>query len=145
MSSPVTLHELADTLPNGFHDAEIRTVSVDYCDQRAVLQLEVWVGSMNAPPEHGREVYRLAELELRGLAYLAMEPPDHNYPYGDGSPIGVDLSQRSVPVNGPPPRHGYFAACFFVTDWNSCITVSAQDAALQWAAPAYDRGQKQEC
>ena len=57
----MTLDELARTLPNGFHDAEVSTATLDYARGEARLILDVWIGDMEAPAKE-RETYRLAEL-----------------------------------------------------------------------------------
>jgi hypothetical protein len=54
-----SLGEIAATLPNGFHDAEVRSCSLDFQERTASFELNVWVGNMEASPEE-RELYRPA-------------------------------------------------------------------------------------
>ncbi len=52
----MTLDELNNTLPNGFHDAQVYSIELDYRAGIAKLHLSLWVGSMDDPqPE--REAY----------------------------------------------------------------------------------------
>ena len=46
----MTLDELARTLPNGFHDAALHSLALDFNLRTAELLLEIWVGDPHAPP-----------------------------------------------------------------------------------------------
>ena len=80
----MTLEELENTLPNGLHDAEVVRISVDYELRILALDVDVWVGDMDEAPEK-REAYRKGLIEISGLLFLAMEPPDANYPFQNGN------------------------------------------------------------
>jgi hypothetical protein len=41
----MTLDELAVSLPNGFHDAELKTLALDYERREARLVLDLWSGT----------------------------------------------------------------------------------------------------
>ncbi len=138
----MNLADLEQQLPNGFHDAEVSRISIDFLARNATLELEIWIGDMACPPEDGREVYRAARLELLGLAYLAMEPPDPNYGYlkeRQPGPLDIDLSYVLSAEGHPLTQPGEFNARFFVYPWNSFIELSAVDARLTWTFEAYDR------
>jgi len=47
----VTLDDLENTLPNGLHDAKAQRVSLDYKERKVTMDLSVWVGDINGPPE----------------------------------------------------------------------------------------------
>jgi hypothetical protein len=85
----MTLEELADTLPNGFHDAQVSSVSIDYVEREARLNIDLWVG-VPSEDEELREAYREGELKLSGLLYWVIEPPDANYLYGKSKQLRVD-------------------------------------------------------
>jgi hypothetical protein len=129
----VNIEELEADLPNGLHDALLRTFSSDATERRAEFILDVWLGDLRSSVTAERERYRPARLELLELAYLVIDDPDPRYPAGDGSPLRVDAcaadddSQRSRQV----PRGG-FAGRFFVTEWNAFIHFAALDARLTW-------------
>ena len=129
----MTLEELADTLPNGFHDAEVQTLALDFPRRLALFEMRVWVGSMDSAAGGERERYRSARITLAGLAYCAIDPPDPRYPYPDGQPVNVDLSAEvanyPLVTNSAPDT---FASRFFVSGWNSFIHVAAASASLEW-------------
>jgi hypothetical protein len=129
----VTIDELEADLPNGLHDALLRTFSSDVPERRAEFILDVWLGDLGSSVTAERERYRAARLELLGLAYLVVDDHDPRYPVGDGSHVRIDVCaadddpQRSRQV---PP--GGFAGRFFVTEWNAFIHFSAREARLLW-------------
>lgn len=51
----MTLEDIAAELPNGFHDAFLRRLTLDYADRRATLALNVWVGDVAAMTAAERE------------------------------------------------------------------------------------------
>ena len=79
----MTLEELAASLPNGFHDAYIKGISIDYVSGTASFDLELWVGDDSAERKEEREVYRDARVTLSDLLFCVIEPPDSRYPYYD--------------------------------------------------------------
>jgi hypothetical protein len=129
----VNIEELEANLPNGLHDALLRTFSSDAPERRAEFILDVWLGDLRSSVTAERERYRPARLELLELAYLVIDDPDPRYPAGDGSPLRIDAcaadddAQRVCQV----PRGG-FAGRFFVTEWNAFIHFAALDARLTW-------------
>jgi hypothetical protein len=129
----VTIDELEADLPNGFHDALLRTFSSDLGEHRAEFILDVWLGDLHSPETSERERRRPARLELLGLAYLVLDDPDPRYPGLNRSPVQIDACaadddatlSRQVPPGG-------FAGRFFVTEWNAFIHFAAFEARLTW-------------
>jgi len=76
----MTLEELENTLPNGLHDADVHRIAIDYAERRVTFDLAVWVGKMEDPPER-REAYKSGRIEVSGLLFIVMEPPDPKYPF----------------------------------------------------------------
>jgi len=134
----MTLEELAATLPNGFHDAQVSSISLDYLKREVEFTLDVWVGDSSSQDEEVREAYRNGELKLSGLLYCAIEPPDANYPYGEAKKLWVDAGALESASFKPsvklpePLSEDAFACWFFVQDWNSFIYVAAREASLEW-------------
>jgi len=130
----VTLEELENTLPNGLHDSEVQRVSVDYEQRKLVLEVAIWVGNMADPPER-REAYKRGRIEITGLLFLVMEPPDPKYPFGhsaeltiDGCDMGKNLNRellQSLPSNA-------FFRSLWVDEWNAFIHIAARDAEIIW-------------
>src|SRR5262249_11933992 len=73
----MTFQETAASLPNGFHDAELRRFEMDYVRRQLQFDLVIWIGDMDAPGR--RELYRRARLRVDDVAFLVVEPPDVSY------------------------------------------------------------------
>ncbi len=131
----MTLDELEESLPNGLHDAEILHLVLDYVAHTARFELNVWVGDMDCPAGPERERYRRAALELTGLVFCAIEPPDFRpdyLPRSLASRAPVTTSGLSAVASPSPLPDGAFEARLFVAEWNSFIQVAATNAALVW-------------
>lgn len=128
----MTLEEIADTLPNGFHDAQINSISINYVKREVTLDLEFWVADSL---ESDSDIYRLAELKLSQFLFLIIEPPNARYDYHEEKALWVEAGSdkqshtSSTQLPGPLPE-GAFTYWFFVHDWNSFIHVAALDAAI---------------
>src|SRR5262245_32870453 len=105
----MTLREIDASLPNGFHDAEISSIRLDFLSRRAALDREIWIGDSL---RGARETYRAGRLELSGVAYFAIDPPDQRYRFAEPGAICIDLCDADA-QSGPPTRAGDFAARFF--------------------------------
>lgn len=130
----MTLVELENTLPNGLHDSEVQRVAVDYEKRKLVLDVAVWVGRMSDPPER-REAYKSGQIEISGLIFFVMEPPDAKYPFRDSVKLtidGCDMSKKLDPelLNALPG--GAFFRSLWVSEWNAFIHIAARDAAIEW-------------
>ncbi len=134
------LVEIENALPNGFHDAFLESVHVDYVSKRAQMKLRLCIGDPDASTENKREAYKEANLELLGVVYFVIEGPDLKSKYAETKGLWIDGGDAKsdsapampVPIEQLPP--GTFAYWFFVRDWNSFIQVAAQDARLQWSS-----------
>lgn len=131
----MTFEELDALYANGFDDAYIDGLHVDYQDRTAELRLNL---RPNPPDSPSRDEYQRAVLLLRGFYYFVIEAPDDDHLW---YPV------RSVQVNGYPEdasqfplfEHlkpklpaGAFCCRFFVHDWNSFIHIAAKDAHFSW-------------
>jgi len=138
----MTFEQLDALYPNGFVDAELDSLSLDYQNRTAQLQLHL---RGNPPDSPNRDDYQRAVLLLCGFYYFVIEPPDADHLW---YPV------RSVQVNGYPEDANQFplfqhlkptlpAAAFccrlYVHDWNSFIHVAARDAQFSWVEDG-DRG-----
>ena len=56
----MTFEELDNELPNGFHDAQLHSVRIDYVRGTMTLHMSFWVGDLNGPNKEntGLESYR---------------------------------------------------------------------------------------
>jgi hypothetical protein len=129
----MTLAELAKTLPNGFHDAELRALRMDFTQGCLILDLDVWVGEMADPAR--REAYRSAQVTLEKTICLVVEPPASSDLWlRSGSvriDVGFDKPARAW-CRPPEPPAGSFGAYLFVHETNSFLHVVAGGAVLEW-------------
>ena len=127
----MNIEELERTV--GFHDSCLRRFTVDYEAQTASLALDIWVGEVEAPAGADRERLRTARLDLIGLEYFVVDPPDPRYKYRDAGSVTIDLcgSDPALAISRPLALGG-FAGRFFVNEWNAFIHFAAKDARLTW-------------
>jgi len=124
----VNVEDVEQSLPDGFHDAKLCRIDVDFA--RATCTLEFRVDY-----EEGEKV---VSLTLTGLALCSVEPPFPEARY-------VPLDAQGTRVDGFPTSEEVFpslkayadllpAGCFFysfyLTSTNSFIHVAASSAAL---------------
>lgn len=137
----MTLAELERTLPNGFHDAILYGLSVDYKDQEITLDIELSFAAPDDPPE--LPGYRRAKIRISGVKIFAIDPPDSRPQYGtlsgDELPMSgfVTASDEhwssrigSQLIEAAGPDAPFYS--FFVSRWNSCIHIAATDATCTW-------------
>ena len=137
----VTLDDLVRTLPNGLHDAEIRTFAIDYGRHQLTMDLSVWVGDMDER-EAPREGYRDATLTLDGVVFIVMEAPDPTYEFAEQDHLWVDVTHDPKHIRLPQgltPPSDCFVSGFFNRFSNSYIYVAARSASLTWRGETYDR------
>jgi hypothetical protein len=132
----MTFDELAETLPNGFHDTEVSIVTIDYVRRELLLRMNVWVGMLGTP---SCETYRMAIVRLVGLQFCVIETPDPNYSYAEPETLTIDigsidsLKDRTETKLPQGSTSGAFTNWIFVQQWNSRLFVSAVGAELDWA------------
>ena len=132
----MNIEELDRTLPNGFHDSCLRGITVDYEAQTAMLTLDIWIGAVEAPAGVERERLKPARLDLIGLEYFILEPPDPRYKYRDAGSVTLDLCDSDPAIaTSRPPTLGGFSGRFFVNEWNAFIHFAAKDVRLTWTDP----------
>ncbi|SRR5271170_7889392 len=132
----MTFDELDRRFPNGFDDAEIHSLTLDYQNRTVTLHLNL---RGNSPDSPDRDVYDRAVLTLREFHYFSIDPPHPDqlfYPERtkltfDGLP--EDPSQFPLfEILKPKLAAGAFCCRFYVHDWNSFIHIAAQDAEFSW-------------
>jgi hypothetical protein len=139
----MTLDELNYRFPNGFHDAEVYSIELNYRDGAAKLHLSLWVGSMDDPqPE--RESYQEATVIVTGLYFCSIDPPDPTYPFiphgkyidVSGDPANVDRLPSLPDLLSKLPADAWCYR-FFVTDWNRFIHIAGRNAEITLIGEKY--------
>jgi len=138
----MTFEELDERFPNGFVDAEITGLDVDYRNRSATLHLNL---RGNLPDSPDRDVYAPAVLRANEIFYISVEPPDtdhlfqsvrskitvNGYPEDpDNFPLFAHLKPK-LPVDA-------FCCRFYVHDWNSFIHIAAARAEFTWVSAGGD-------
>jgi hypothetical protein len=130
------LAQIAQILPNGFHDAQVRKIALDYEAHEGVIDLDIWIGDPSANIQRDRDAYRRSELWLRGLVYAILEAPGPGSSIGGGEKLWIDGGQYAAGVEvqrpGVPLPTGAFAYWFYVHNWNSFMHFAAMDGQFRW-------------
>ena len=128
----MTLEEIELGLPNGFRQARLRRMAVDYEGGTATLELLLWVGEADSERIEEGARWRPARIVLTDLVYAAMEPPAEGRRESAAPPrvesASLALGARTLPATPP----GCFAHALVAADWHAPIFLSARDARLQW-------------
>jgi hypothetical protein len=77
----MTLEELENTVPNGLHDSRVSRIAVDYEQRKLTLDLDVWLGAVEADAPECREAYQCGRVLISGLLFAVMEPPGPRDPF----------------------------------------------------------------
>jgi hypothetical protein len=142
----MTLEELANKLPNGLHDSALKSFSIDYEHRTLRLEVSIVVGDSDGPREQ-RDDIRDAQIEISGVIFFVVEPPDPG-PHRDFQSPGelwIDSYEtRSIPeftetidkklLDAVPADA--FVQSFFVHEWNSYVHVAARDCSMKWVGIA---------
>jgi hypothetical protein len=83
----MTFEELDERFPNGFDDAEIFGLTVDYQSRIATLQISL---RGNPPDSPDRDQYRRATLTVQEFYYFSIDPPDPDHLRPQGPKLTVD-------------------------------------------------------
>ena len=129
----MTFGEIEKKLPNGFHDAKIEHISLDYLRGTLLMKMRLLIGT---PGGGDQDEYGSAEMKVNGLYFCSIEPPDPTYPFRpNGQLLGVsgDGSGGSSPevrelAQSLPADASYYR--FFVEQWNSFIYIAASDVQI---------------
>jgi hypothetical protein len=126
-----TLEEVEAALPNGLHDAYLRTLSIDYANAELVLVLDGVVST----PESGNE-YRPLEVRVVGLLFAVVDVPPSVFDFsGRGLRIDAGPGQPSTAeVELPKLPADCFLHWLFVAKLNAFIRIAGRDASYRWLA-----------
>lgn len=130
----MTLEELENLLPNGLHDAELKSLAVDYESRTAVLKLDLLVGNPEGVTEEEREGYAHGELTVSGLRFCIVEAPE--YEEAEEGALSIDagpttpewIEKHGWKLPAVPPD--CFRHWVYVSDWNAFIHIAGRDASL---------------
>ena len=135
----MTLIDIEELLPNGFHDAEIEELVWDYRENSASFTMQFWVPEET---DENPEIYRRGRLDLNGIMFIIIDAPcprEFDPPYKSSSGTlridGVQTTESLLPnlitlrQTVSPEISPY---SFYVDNWNSYIHIAAKEAILAW-------------
>ncbi len=122
----MTIEELEDTLPSGFHDARLRRIDVNFAQATCVLDLEVDFGDFD----------KLVRVFVTGVILCVLEPEDIRT-FGsrlEGSRVdGFPTTERMWPslndYRSMAPANAFFYS-FFLNANNSFLHLAGTGAKL---------------
>ena len=140
----MTWADLEQRLPNGFHDARLDEISINYRDRTAVFELEFWAvvdWPKNSPAEVP-ELYRRGRLTFSGLLACTMDVPNGEYQVPDACELWIDVAPADHTVLEHPswpkeslPEGAFKRGFYFLNDSASFVHVAAQDIGFEWLSP----------
>lgn len=142
----MTIDEIGDTLPNGFHDADILSIHLDYVKEESSFLIDI---DLSEPDVRVEVSSRQALLKLTGLLYCVIEPPHCSFtkeyiPGEDKLWITSDSSDfsglKDCPKLPAPLPANSFRHWFFISSHNCFIYVAAMDASFQWKVNDINNG-----
>ena len=132
----MTFEELDQELPNGFHDAKIRSVRVDFVARSIVMGMDLLAG---LPDTRDPESYRPGTVSVTQAHMFFLAPPDPNYPVAlHGAPVSAsgvsvkcgDDAKVGALLQRIPQDSTAFV--FFLDDWNSYLYVAGTTVQFSW-------------
>jgi hypothetical protein len=130
--APSLLETLERQLPNGFHDAALYELHIDYSNRQLTLTL----GADVSPAMARVPIYRKCSLRVSDLLFVVIESADIMETLTRGNEASVDAASlegkeldRVWPTGLP---EGSFAYWFYVHGVRSSIYFGARGAALEW-------------
>jgi hypothetical protein len=128
----MTLSEIEKSLPRGLENAIIRSVTIQYDERLAEINMFVLSAQSQPLP------YRIL---LKGFLWIVIEPPHSNYfdDYLNDGPTEITVSNSeahrwasventTTHLNEIPLPKGAFRFRLLVHDWNAYIHIAAMDA-----------------
>ena len=129
----MNIYEVERQLPNGFHDAFLKSVAIDYIKGTAVLEIEAWTGKMSEPLK--RERYRGGRLNFSGLIGFVSDLPNNSFLSGESTGLGISLSPEGdvpkpfIKVARTDVSQEVFFASFYFEDCSSFLSIAATNCA----------------
>jgi hypothetical protein len=127
----MTIEELENNLPNGFHDSYLIDLRVDFCAATCCIELDV------DRDDPGPNSFKRIKLKISGLAMFVMAPPltQETLLFGESIWISgyatspemfADLERYRQRV----PAESFFYS-FFLHHYNCYIHLAAKEAAME--------------
>jgi hypothetical protein len=135
----MTLEQLEDELPNGLHDAQIRSIARNFENGTLALGVRILVGLPGHSPGE-RDEYRNGCIMFTGVQLCVTETPDAASAFPalgsvtfSASRSEADLFPANIVERLTPGIDMY---SLFVLDWHSHIHIAASNISFHWDRPS---------
>lgn len=118
------LLDIEDGLPNGFHDARLKGVEVNFGQSTLVLHLDVDMSDIN---ESGLTEHVGKSALISGVLYVRMDGPEE-HKKAELKPGPLDIAGDPHLMTELIGNSNYWVYRFFVHAWNAFITIAAEKA-----------------
>jgi hypothetical protein len=126
---------LEETLPNGFHDGRLKSLSIDYVSRTLNMDMDLCTGNPEAKAEKERESYRSATVIVENLEFCIIDPPASGYPFNKARQLTIDAGPGAPPndsVKIPNIGTSSFLFWIWVNEWNAFIRIAAEGIKIEW-------------
>jgi hypothetical protein len=134
----MTLEELDEQLPNGLHDAKLRSITHDYERGTLTLCVEVLTGLPENPPTT-RSAYRDAVISFIDVFICHIEQPENERIVGVRGSVWFRYWRTEAGILLPKISDHFptdaLSYTLFILDWESSIHIVASDVSFSWAEP----------
>lgn len=134
LQKKMSLKELEGSLPNGFHDARIKKINLNY--EKRIIVLEIAVDISN--PDTDLPEYRVGKIVISNFLFCVIEQPDNKYITLANEGLWISGSDQISPEDLPMKitaqlPEGSFVHRFFINNWNAFLYLVAMDSQLEWS------------
>ena len=130
----MNFNELCESLPNGFHDTEVRRYEMNYEQRTLTFDLYVWVAKTEA--EHARELCRPARVTINNVCLLIVQAPDARLPWTTSATIDTFEGLPKVnPPELPALPEGTSITSMELVHMGACLIFGGGSASLEWTGP----------
>jgi hypothetical protein len=127
----MTLAEISNTVPNGFHDAELLELNISYVQRQITLRFGLFVGLPVLPTREERERVALVTVLVQDFQFCIIEPPTGALVLDEHDLSTVDDRQYEQDnASLPKLAEGMFRFSFYAFNWTASIHLAAKSASM---------------
>lgn len=132
----MTLEELDEQLPNGLHDAKLRSIMHNYEIATLTIHVEILTGLPDNPPS-ARFAYRDAVISFSNVLLCHIEQPENERIVGVRGSVWFRYWRTEPGILLPKLSDRFPADAFsytlYILEWESSIHIVASDVSFSWA------------
>lgn len=132
----MTLEEIDNSLPQGLHDAQIRSFTRDM--ESACLRMIVKVVIGTSEESEYRLQYRDGEICFHNVQYLMSEFPEAASPFRDSGCVNFSFDRTETGVVPSALENALSSEILkyslFVPEWQVSMNIAAADVSFRWSS-----------